>query len=100
MSSHHLPPEALDDWLAGVSALYQLDGLTTTQTSIVLDVARDVARGVTRPAAPLTTYLLGLAVGQAVARGEDVATATARLASAVQDIALARPESDQREDQP
>ena len=31
----------------------------------MLDVARDVAHGVARPAAPLTAYLLGLAVGRA-----------------------------------
>jgi hypothetical protein len=30
----------------------------------VLDLARDVAHGVLRPAAPLSTYLLGLAVGR------------------------------------
>lgn len=31
---------------------------------MVLDLARDVAHGVARPAAPLTAYLLGVAVGQ------------------------------------
>lgn len=36
----------------------------------VLDLARDVAHGVARPAAPLTTFLLGLAAGQ---RGGDQA---------------------------
>jgi hypothetical protein len=30
----------------------------------VLDLARDVAHGVARPAAPLTAYLVGVAVGQ------------------------------------
>jgi len=30
----------------------------------VLDLARDVAHGVARPAAPLTTFLLGVAVGR------------------------------------
>ncbi len=30
---------------------------------VVLDLARDVAHGVAGPAAPLTTYLAGLAVG-------------------------------------
>jgi hypothetical protein len=42
---------------------------------LVLDVARDVAHGVTRPAAPVTTYLLGVAVG----RGADPQDAAARL---------------------
>lgn len=33
----------------------------------VLDLTRDVAHGVTRPAAPLTAYLLGLAQGSGTA---------------------------------
>lgn len=32
--------------------------------SRVLDLSRDVAHGVARPAAPLTAYLLGLAAGR------------------------------------
>jgi hypothetical protein len=32
--------------------------------SRVLDMSRDVAHGVARPAAPLTAYLLGLAAGR------------------------------------
>lgn len=41
----------------------------------VLDLARDAAHSVARPAAPLTTYLLGVAVG----RGADPAEAAAAL---------------------
>jgi hypothetical protein len=41
----------------------------------VLDVARDVAHGVARPAAPLTAYLLGVAVGQ----GRPLAETAARV---------------------
>ncbi|GAA4678494.1 hypothetical protein Prum_042890 [Phytohabitans rumicis] len=44
-------------------------------TTLVLDLARDVAHNVVRPAAPVTAYLLGLAVG----RGADAADAAARL---------------------
>jgi hypothetical protein len=90
MSSEHLPPEALDDWLRGVTAALGLDGVTTDETAVVLDVARDVARGVARPAAPLTAYLVGLAAGRAAADGEPVGVATARLAAEVQ--ALVRPD--------
>ena len=39
----------------------------------ILDVARDAAHNVERPAAPITTYLLGAAV----ARGADPAEAAA-----------------------
>jgi Domain of unknown function (DUF6457) len=53
----------LEEWTAAVCADLGLDpGCTDTTT--VLDVARDVAHGVARPAAPLTAYLLGVAVGQ------------------------------------
>lgn len=44
-------------------------------TRIVLDLAREVAHQVERPAAPLTAYLLGLAVG----RGRAAADAAERL---------------------
>jgi Domain of unknown function (DUF6457) len=33
-------------------------------TRVVLDIARDAAHQVARPAAPLTAYLLGVAVGR------------------------------------
>jgi NAD(P)H-hydrate repair Nnr-like enzyme with NAD(P)H-hydrate epimerase domain len=42
---------------------------------LMLEVAREVAPGVARPAAPLTTNLLGIAVG----RGANAADATERL---------------------
>lgn len=51
----------LDDWTALVAI--ELDLATRLDRSLVLDLARDVARSVARPAAPLTTYLLGVAVG-------------------------------------
>ncbi|MGI5169405.1 DUF6457 domain-containing protein [Spirillospora sp. CA-253888] len=42
---------------------------------LVLDLARDVAHNVARPGAPLTAYLLGLAVG----RGAPARDGAARL---------------------
>ncbi|MFC9974376.1 DUF6457 domain-containing protein [Spirillospora sp. NPDC127200] len=42
---------------------------------LVLDLARDVAHNVARPGAPLTAYLLGLAVG----RGTPARDGAARL---------------------
>ncbi|WP_433299405.1 DUF6457 domain-containing protein [Actinoplanes sp. CA-030573] len=53
-------------------------------TKAVLDVARDVAHGVVRPAAPVTAYLMGLAVG----RGADPAEVADRLS----ELALSWPE--------
>jgi hypothetical protein len=52
-------------------------GLTPVEVPVraVLDLARDVAHQVERPAAPLTAFLLGLAVGQ----GRDFPEAAAAL---------------------
>ncbi len=44
---------------------------------LVLDLARDVAHGVMRPAAPLTAYLLGMAVGRGADPAQAAATITA-----------------------
>lgn len=44
-------------------------------TSLLLDVARDAAHGVARPAAPVTTFLVGLAAGLAGGAPEAVQSA-------------------------
>lgn len=46
----------------------------------VLDLARDAAHGVARPAAPVTTYLVGLAAGRA-GGGSDAFVAASRTAA-------------------
>ncbi len=55
----------LDEWTATVGAALGLpaDVAGATSRDLVLDLARDVAHGVARPAAPLTAYLVGVAVG-------------------------------------
>jgi hypothetical protein len=63
-----------DDWIAAACTALGLDP-TSVDRSLVLDVARDVAHHVLRPAAPVAAYLLGVAVG----RGADPATAAASL---------------------
>lgn len=66
----------MDDWVT--AACVEL-GLDPAQVPVpaVLDLARDVAHQVLRPGAPVTAYLLGLAVG----RGADPADAVARLSA-------------------
>ena len=54
---------------------------------LVLDLARDVAHGVARPAAPLTAYLLGVAVGQ----GRPLAGSAARISELAAQWAAAPP---------
>lgn len=63
----------LDDFTEAVRAALDLGPL---DARLVLDLARDVAHGVARPAAPLSAYLLGVAVG----RGADPAQAAATIA--------------------
>jgi hypothetical protein len=53
----------LEEWMAAVCADLGLEP-AATDTRAVLDLARDVAHGVARPAAPLTAYLVGVAVGR------------------------------------
>ncbi|HUD80753.1 MAG TPA: DUF6457 domain-containing protein [Streptosporangiaceae bacterium] len=66
----------IDDWTAAVCAEL---GIEPGQIDIreVLDLARVAAHQVERPAAPVTAYLLGLAVGS----GQPRAEAAARLAA-------------------
>jgi hypothetical protein len=64
----------LERWTEAACAELGLDP-SVAGTKAVLDLARDVAHGVARPAAPLAAYLLGVAVG----RGQPVAEAAARL---------------------
>jgi hypothetical protein len=53
----------LDEWTAQVAAALGLPA-DLVDRDLVLDLARDTAHAVARPAAPLTAYLAGLAVGR------------------------------------
>jgi hypothetical protein len=64
----------LEEWAAAVCGELGLDP-AALDPRLVLDLARDVAHGVARPAAPLTAYLLGVAVG----RGQPPAESAARI---------------------
>ncbi|HEX8008692.1 MAG TPA: DUF6457 domain-containing protein, partial [Trebonia sp.] len=52
----------LEEWTSKVCADLEIPADAVNRT-MVLDLARDVAHGVARPAAPLTAYLVGVAVG-------------------------------------
>jgi hypothetical protein len=53
----------LDDWTSALCTELGIDQALMRQKTL-LDLARVAAHSVDRPAAPLTTYLLGIAVGQ------------------------------------
>ncbi|MFJ2619782.1 NTP transferase domain-containing protein [Glutamicibacter sp. NPDC087344] len=59
----YLPPEALETWLVAAAKELELDD-SSVDIATILDVAKHVAHEVARPAAPLSTFLLGLAVGR------------------------------------
>lgn len=66
----------LDDYLSrAAEALGVSDAWSPADRDPLLELTRDVAHGVARPAAPLAAYLAGVAVG----RGLTPAEAAARL---------------------
>jgi molybdopterin-guanine dinucleotide biosynthesis protein A len=75
-SSTPLPPEALQDWVASVCADLGIDA-AEIDIAAILDLARDVAHGVARPAAPVTAFIAGLAI----ARSGDAADVLTRLSA-------------------
>jgi hypothetical protein len=52
----------IGDWISAASAELGIDA-TAVDQRMILDLARDVAHQVDRPAAPLTAFLLGVAAG-------------------------------------
>jgi Domain of unknown function (DUF6457) len=70
----------VDDWVAAACAELGIDP-ALVDVRLVLDLARVAAHQIERPAAPLTTYLLGLAV----ASGQSAEEAAARLTALAED---------------
>ena len=68
----------MDEWITQV--MTELGITDRPDTESILDVARDAAHGVARPAAPVTTYLMGVAVAGGM-EPRDVAERIARLAA-------------------
>lgn len=75
----------LEEWVKVAAGELGLDPADVRQR-LVLDVARDVAHNVVRPGAPVTAYLMGLAVG----RGAEPADVARRIT----DLALQWPDRD------
>lgn len=76
MSARTLPPEALEAWAAALRDELGL-GEDDLPIALVLDLARDVAVGVARPAAPFSAFAAGLAAGRAGGSPDDVRAAIA-----------------------
>lgn len=67
----------LDRWVAALSAELSVE-LEDLDVQALLDVARDAAHSVVRPAAPLSTFLVGYAAGKRAAAGNDIADECAK----------------------
>ena len=84
------PAPDIQEWVAAAARRLGLDLTAADQREIVtavLDLTADVAHGVSRPAAPVTAFLVGLAAG----RAEDPAAAVAPRIAAVRDLAALWP---------
>jgi len=69
----------LKEWIAAAKAELGVD--LDVDTKVLLDLARDAAHGVARPAAPLTTFLVGYAAASAGGGPEAVAEASRKAAA-------------------
>ncbi|QKW28481.1 NTP transferase domain-containing protein [Streptomyces seoulensis] len=69
----------LDEWISAVKDELGID--LDVDTGVLLDLARDAAHGVARPAAPLTTFLVGYAAARAEGGPEAVAEAARKAAA-------------------
>ncbi|MEW2463605.1 NTP transferase domain-containing protein [Streptomyces sp. NPDC046994] len=69
----------LDEWISAVKDELGID--LDVDTGVLLDLARDAAHGVARPAAPLTTFLVGYAAAQSGGGPEAVAEAARKAAA-------------------
>jgi hypothetical protein len=68
----------LDEWLRTVAGELEVDDVELDDDAVhtLLDLARDAAHQIDRPAAPLTCFLVGLAVGRGASLGSAAAAAT------------------------
>jgi Domain of unknown function (DUF6457) len=73
----------LDTWLATCATELEIEDFQFTNETMhtLLDLARDSAHQVTRVSAPLTTFMVGVAVG----RGASLSAAAAKTAALLVD---------------
>jgi Domain of unknown function (DUF6457) len=84
------PAPDIQEWVAAVARQLGLDLADADQRELVtavLDLTADVAHGVSRPAAPVTAFLVGLAAGRAA----DPAAAVPTHIASVRDLAALWP---------
>ena len=70
----------LDEFLRTACKALGLDPAAVHQ-NLILDLTRDVAHNVARPAAPLSAFLVGLAAGKAGGDADAIRTAATKVAA-------------------
>lgn len=95
----------LSDWIDEVARELGIDELgdlvaPDVVQPLVLDLTRDVAHGVARPAAPITAYLLGLAVARSAGGGPGEPELAQGLADRLASLARERGDSSGGVDDP
>ena len=61
----------MDNWIDDLARALGEEPLTAAETAQLLDTARDVAHRVERKFTPLSTFVIGCAVGRKLADGAD-----------------------------
>jgi Domain of unknown function (DUF6457) len=61
----------MDNWIDDLARSLGEEPLTAAETAQLLDTARDVAHRVERKFTPLSTFVIGCAVGRKLADGAD-----------------------------
>jgi hypothetical protein len=74
----------MDEWISRLCDALDVP-IADVDTNAVLDLARDAAHNVDRPAAPVTTYVVGYAAAQRGGGAKAVAEVTQRAAQLAQD---------------
>jgi hypothetical protein len=74
----------MDNWIDELARSLGQEPLTEAETTQLLDTARDVAHRVERKFTPLSTFVIGCAVGRKLADGADRTETLAALLSQVE----------------
>jgi hypothetical protein len=82
-------PMTLQEWTTALAQRLGVD--VDVDLRLVLDLARDAAHNVERPAAPVTTFLVGYAAAKAGGTSTDIARAAAQARALTEEIPRAEP---------
>ena len=81
----------MDDWLDRVARVLDQPAIAPAELGALLKLTRDVAHGVERKFAPVSAFLIGVAVGQQTAAGQDRETAFRDAMTAARALVPAEP---------